>query len=452
MKKVELKCHDIDCSSGAGICKYQGKNITVPYLLPKEVGVVEIDEARSYNKYKLNRVLKPASNRIDPGCGIYSRCGSCHLLHMNYDSQINLKKDYVIKCLKENKIDSKINEVVTATTKEGYRNKMQVAYKMRDGEMIYGFYEEESHKVIPLKFCKVHTKKQNEICKSILDVMKQMKIAPYNEDKRTGIIRFVVVREAFKTNEILVTIVTNSEIFPGRSEFVKRLVNKCPYITTIIQNINKRKTSIILGDDEKLLYGKGFISESICNIDFKISSKTFFQVNPEATEKLYNKVLEYANLTGKEIVIDAYCGVGTIGMVLSSKAKEVYGVEVNKQSVINARQNAYDNKIKNIKFVCDDATEYLFELSKEKVDIDLVVMDPPRSGSTEKFIDSLCKLKPKKVIYISCEASTLARDLNYLFKKCKDYEIKEKTIVDMFVGTYHVETLVCLYKKTEKHI
>lgn len=452
MKKVELKCHDIDCSSGAGICKYQGKNITVPYLLPKEVGVVEIDEARSYNKYKLNRVLKPASNRIDPGCGIYNRCGSCHLLHMNYDSQINLKKDYVIKCLKENKIDSKINEVVTATTKEGYRNKMQVAYKMRDGEMIYGFYEEESHKVIPLKFCKVHTKKQNEICKSILDVMKQMKIAPYNEDKRTGIIRFVVVREAFKTNEILVTIVTNSEIFPGRSEFVKRLVSKCPYITTIIQNINKRKTSIILGDDEKLLYGKGFISESICNIDFKISSKTFFQVNPEATEKLYNKVLEYANLTGKEIVIDAYCGVGTIGMVLSSKAKEVYGVEVNKQSVINARQNAYDNKIKNIKFVCDDATEYLFELSKEKVDIDLVVMDPPRSGSTEKFIDSLCKLKPKKIIYISCEASTLARDLNYLFKKCKDYEIKEKTIVDMFVGTYHVETLVCLSKKTEKHI
>ena len=276
--------------------------------------------------------------------------------------------------------------------------------------------------------------------------MKQMKIAPYNEDKRTGVIRFVVVREASKTKEVLVTIVTNSEIFPGRNDFVKRLRSKCPFITSIVQNINKRKTSIILGEEEKVLFGSGYINEKICDINFKISSRTFFQVNPEQTEKLYNKALEYAELTGNEIVIDAYCGVGTIGMVLSSNAKEVYGVEVNKQSVINARQNAYENKIKNIKFVCEDATVYLHELAKENVDVDVVVMDPPRSGSTEKFMDALIKLSPKRIVYISCEASTLARDLKYFFSKTKNYVLKNKSIVDMFVGTYHIETVCVLTK------
>lgn len=446
MKKVELKCFDLDINNGQGLCKYQGKTISVNNMLPKEVGIVEIDEDRKYNKYKLVKILKKSNNRVDDGCSIYSKCGSCHLLHMDYESQIEYKKNYVSYCLKKEKLDGKIDTVIEASNKTGYRNKMQVAYKYKDNEMIYGFYEEETHRVIPLKNCKIQTKNQNEVCKAVLEIMKQMKIAPYNEDKRTGVIRFVVVREASKTKEVLVTIVTNSEIFPGRNDFVKRLRSKCPFITSIVQNINKRKTSIILGEEEKVLFGPGYINEKICDINFKISSRTFFQVNPEQTEKLYNKALEYAELTGNEIVIDAYCGVGTIGMVLSSNAKEVYGVEVNKQSVINARQNAYENKIKNIKFVCEDATVYLHELAKENVDVDVVVMDPPRSGSTEKFMDALIKLSPKRIVYISCEASTLARDLKYFFSKTKNYVLKNKSIVDMFVGTYHIETVCVLTK------
>ena len=447
MKKVEVKCIGLNIENGQGLCKVQGKIISVANFLPKESGLLEIDESRKYNKYKLIKLFKASPDRVDEKCDIYDKCGSCHLLHMNYNNQMKYKSDYVSDCLKKEKIDWKIDSEIRADNKEGYRNKMQVAFKQKDNEVIYGFYEEESHRIIPLKYCKVHSKRQNEIAKSFLEIMKQMKIMPYNEDKRTGVIRFLMIREAAVTKEILVTIVTNSEIFPGRSDFIKRLRNKCPYITSIVQNINKRKTSIILGDEEKVLYGPGYINEVLCGINFKISSKTFFQINHEQTEKLYNKIVEYADLKGKEIVIDAYCGVGTIGMLLSKNAKEVYGVELNKQSVINARQNAYENKIKNIKFVCDDATEYLYNLSKEKVNVDLIVMDPPRSGSTEKFLDALKKVNPKKIIYVSCEAKTLARDLKYFFDKNCKYEINNKSIVDMFVGTYHIETIVSLNGK-----
>ena len=267
MKKVEMKCIGLDIYTGGGIVKYQGKNIVVPYFLPKEVGVVEIDEDRKFNKYKLVKLYKADKDRVDENCPVYSKCGGCHLLHMNYPVQMEYKKSYVSFCLKNEKLDNKIDEEIWADSKTGYRNKMQVAYKQKDGEIIYGFYEEESHRIIPLKSCLVQSKNQNDICRAVMEIMKQMKIMPYNEDKRTGIIRFVVVREAKTTKEILVTIVTNGDVFPGRNDFIKRVRAKCPYITSIVQNINTRKTSIILGDEEKVLFGPGFINEKLCGIN-----------------------------------------------------------------------------------------------------------------------------------------------------------------------------------------
>ena len=270
--------------------------------------------------------------------------------------------------------------------------------------------------------------------------MKEMRIQPYNEDKRVGLVRFIMIREGFVSKEILVTIVTNSEIFPGRSEFVKRLRAKCPYITSIVQNINKRKTSIILGDEERVLFGPGYIVDTLSGINFKISSKTFYQINHEQTEKLYSVVKEYANLTGDETVLDAYCGVGTIGMTLASSSKKVIGVESNKQSVINARMNASENKIKNISFVCDDATEYI---QKTVDSFDVLIMDPPRSGSTDKFLSTINNKKIKRIVYVSCDAKTQARDIS----KLTNYKIMNKTLVDMFVGTYHIESVVLLSLK-----
>ena len=448
-KKLEVKCFDLN-DLGEGLFKI-GKTIeSASNLLPKEKAVVEELNTKfnASRKYRVVKILESSKDRIEPKCDVYRRCGSCHLLHMNYNKQIEFKYNYVSNALKEQKLNSKIDEVITADKKERYRNKMQVAFKSKiennRSDIVYGFYEEDTHKIIQLNDCLVQSQKQNEIIKTIAKIMKELKLMPYNEDKRTGLIRFVMVREAIKSDEILVVVVTNSDIFPSRSEFVKRLRAKCPYITSIVQNINTRKTSIILGDDERVLYGPGWIVDELCGLKFKISSKTFYQINPYQTEKLYNKVIEYANLSKDDVVLDAYCGVGTIGMVMAPHSGLVIGVESNKQSVINARDNAYHNKVKNIRFVNQDATEYLINDDNK---YDVVVMDPPRSGSTVKFLSALKKIAPKRIVYVSCEAKTLARDLKELVDK---YDITKKCIVDMFVGTYHIETVVLLTLKEFK--
>lgn len=446
-KKYELKCNRLN-NLGQGVALFNKKEITVPYFLPKEVGIVEVENRNDVTKGKLVKLIKESNIRHNTSCGVYQKCGSCHLLHMKYEEQLNYKKELVESYFKKEKVNARFKEVIASEFKTNYRNKMQVAYKLKDNKIVYGFYEEDSHRVIPFEKCLVQTDKQNEICKTVALIMKELKIAPYNEDRRVGVIRFVLIREAFKTNQILVTIVTNGEMFPGRNEFVKRLKNKCPYITTIIQNYNSRKTSIILGDQERVLYGPGYILDILCGIKFKLSSKTFYQVNPLQAEKLYNKALEFANFSKDDIIIDAYCGVGTIGMVASKNVKEVYGVESNKTSVKYARDNAYENKIKNIRFVNQDATEYLVELAKEKIKVDGVIMDPPRSGSTPAFLNSLKVLKPKKIVYISCGPDTLARDLKYLVD---EYKITNTALVDMFVGTYHIESIVMLNLKEPKN-
>lgn len=440
VKKVELKCNSLN-ERGQGIGQYGKETFAIPNFLPKEVGIFSVDEEQKYQKFKLIKLLKTSPARTDVKCDVFTSCGGCQLLHMKYVEQIAFKKEFVEERFKNAKLPPKIDTVIQADKQTEYRNKMQVAYKYREGKIVYGFYEEESHRIIHLNNCLVQSERQNEIVRYIQQIMQQLKLQPYNEDKRTGLIRFILVREAHITKEVMVVVVTNGDQFPGRSEFVKRLRDKFPYITTIIQNINTRKTSIILGEEERTLFGKGYIEDYLCDIKFKISAKAFFQINPEQTEKLYQKVEEYAALTGTEVVVDAYSGVGTIGMVLAKKAKQVIGVESNKQAVSNASANAYENKIKNIKFYCNDATEFLKQMAKDQVAIDVLVMDPPRSGSTMEFLNAINQLKPQKVIYVSCDPTTLVRDLKVLEG---DYRIENKTIVDMFVGTYHVETVVLL--------
>lgn len=445
-KKFNVTCIGLN-DFGEGEFKV-GKSIySVNNLLPKEKAIVIENDYQGIKKFQLYKITSPSKLRCDVNCKVYNKCGGCQLLHMSYDNQIKFKVDYVNKCFKEKKINAKVMEIVKADFIDGYRNKMQVAYKLKDKDIIYGFYEDKTHRIINNNYCQVQSKEQNEIANNVAKIMKELSIPPYNEDKRTGLIRFLIVRFSVYSKEILVTIVTNGKEFKARSEFVKRLRARCPYISTIVQNINTRKTSIILGDEEIVLFGKGYITEEINGIKFNISSQTFFQVNPYQVSKLYSKVSEYLALTNKETVIDCYCGVGTIGMILAPSAKVVYGVESNKISVLNARNNSYNNKIKNIHFVIDDATDYLNKLAKENVKIDALVLDPPRSGSTELFLNSVNKLKPNKVCYVSCEASTLARDLQILLK---EYVIKKVGIVDMFVGTYHVETVVLLTRKDLK--
>lgn len=379
-----------------------------------------------------------------PKCSIYSKCGGCSFPHDNYDATIEYKKNYVIDAFKKEKLDVYLDKVITTSNPFGYRNKMQLAFGNNKGKTSFGFYEENSHKVVDLDYCLVHTKLQNDIAFYIREIVEKLRLKPYDEDRKIGLLRHILIKESFSKNQVMVVIVTSTDIFPGRNDFVKLLRAKFPVVSTVIHNVNPRKTSIILGDKERILFGKGFIEDELCGLNFKIASKTFYQVNPEITNKMYNTVLEYASLSKNDVVLDSYSGVGTIGMILSKQAKEVISVESNSQSVKAAIINAKNNNIKNVKFVCEDATKFIADLAKENYKLDVLIMDPPRSGSTEEFLNNVNKLLPKKVVYVSCDPLTLVRDLKILMRK---YKIVKTSLFDMFCWTKHVESCVLLERR-----
>lgn len=377
-------------------------------------------------------------------CKYFKSCGNCQLLTKTYQDTLIFKLNHVNNCLKKYNIRDKVSEIIPSDKAFGYRNKMIIGYKYAGGKIISGFYEENSHKIVDIDNCLMHSELQNQIAREIKKIFTDLKIRPYDEDRKNGLIRYVLIREAIFKKEILITIVTSSDIFPARGEVVKRIRNISPAIKTIIQNINPRKTSIVLGEKERVLFGPGFIKDEMCGITFNITSKAFYQVNPIQTIKLYGKVIEHSNFNGNETIIDAYSGVGTIGMILSSSVKQVISVENNKQSVSAAIVNAKNNNINNVKFVCDDATNFIMNLAKDKQKVDAIIMDPPRSGSTPEFLNSAISLRPRKIIYVSCDPSTLARDLQVLNKV---YKIDKITCVDMFCWTEHVETVVNLIRR-----
>lgn len=378
-------------------------------------------------------------------CKISNKCGSCQLLDKEYEETLKIKLSHVNELFKKNNINYVIKEINPSENKIKYRNKMIVGFKYINNDIIAGFYEENSHKIIAMDSCLMHSDIQNKIVQEIIKIMKQLKLRPYDEDRRNGLIRYLLIKEGFKTNELMVVIVTGQEVFPGSNEFCKRIRSISPNIKTIVQNINTRKTSVVLGDKEKILFGNGYISDYLFDLRFNITSKSFFQVNPKQAERLYSKVMEYATLDNTKTIIDAYSGVGTIGMYLSKFCKNVISVENNKQAFLAAIYNAKVNNIKNVKFYNDDATLFIKDLAYNKEKIDLIIMDPPRTGSTEEFIMSCVKLRPNKIVYVSCGPDTLARDLKLFLKN--NYFISKASCFDMFCFSNHIETVVCLERK-----
>ena len=380
-------------------------------------------------------------------CKYFKTCGNCQFLDKEYSETLKFKRDLVYKNFHNNGFDININNIIQAEENFHYRNKMIISYKFQHGKLISGFYQENSHQVVDISFCVMHSSIQNEILKQLKKIFDDLKIRAYDEDTKRGLLRYVLLREAFFTKEILITIVTSSDIFPSRSEVIKRIRDISPRIKTIIQNINPRKTSIVLGEKEKILFGQGFIIDKLGDFSFRITSKSFYQVNPLQTLKLYSQIRELASFQGYETIIDAYSGVGTIGMFLSNDVREVVCVENNKQAVSAAILNAKINQIKNITFICDDATHYLKKLSQTSARIDAIIMDPPRSGSTVEFLKAIIHFKPSKIIYVSCNPETLVRDLKELKTA---YQISNVVCVDMFCWTNHVETIVLLCLKEPK--
>ena len=366
------------------------------------------------------------------------KCGGCEFQGMPYAEQLRHKEKRVRILL-----DSfgKVYPIIGMKDPYHYRNKVHAVFdRDRRGNAISGVYQKGTHKVVPVDSCMIEDQKADEIIVTIRGLLKSFKIKTYDEDTQYGLLRHVLIRRGFSTGEIMVVLVTASPVFPSKNNFVKALRKVHPEITTAVQNINDRGTSMVLGARDVVLYGKGYIEDKLCGCTFRISPQSFYQVNPVQTEILYQKAIEAAGLTGKETVLDAYCGIGTIGLIAASKAKQVIGVELNKEAVRDAIKNAKRNQTKNIMFYCEDAGEFMLKMAAEDQQLDVVFMDPPRSGSSEVFLNCLAKLAPKKVVYVSCNPETLARDIRILKKK--GYQMQEAWPVDMFPFCDHVETVV----------
>ena len=379
-------------------------------------------------------------------CSISKKCGSCQYQGVPYKEQLAAKQKRMKKLLGK---FANVKPIIGMDDPFYYRNKVHAVFdRDKKGNIICGTYEAKTHKVVPIEECMIEDKISQEIIRTIRDMLKSFRIKTYDEDTGYGLLRHVLVRRGFSTDEIMVVLVIGSPIFPSKNNFVKALRKKYPQITTVVLNVNDKKTSMVLGERDIVIYGKGYIRDTLCGCTFRISPQSFYQVNPVQTEILYKTAIEYAGLGRKETVIDAYCGIGTIGLVAAKRAKNVIGVELNPDAVRDARINAKENKITNAHFYQGDAGEFMENMAENGEHADVVFMDPPRTGSDKKFMTSVIKLNPSRIVYISCGPETLARDLEYLTKH--GYDVRKIQPVDMFSFTDHCENICLLTKKFEK--
>ena len=442
-------CVDLS-HEGKGVVKVDKDVYFVPGMFPGEEGEIAFSYMRAGVRFgKLVRLTKISPHRIEPRCKICSACGGCSFQQLDYPSQLEYKTAKVKEQFRKiAKMDVSPLLCIGMENPYFYRNKIQMPFgKDSRGNLYCGFYKENTHVIVPVDTCYI----EDERAKAVLDAVKKLgksfRIEPYQEDEGRGFLRHVLIRAAKHKPEVMVVLVTYKDAFPSRSNFVKALLRECPFITTVVQNVNSRHTNVILGEFERVLYGPGFIEDVLCGITFRISAKSFYQVNPIMTERLYEEAIRAAKLSGEEVVFDAYSGIGTIGMVASRHCKSVIAVEIVKEAVIDARSNAKKNGIENVSFYCDDASSFMVRMAEKKQKVDVVFLDPPRKGSDARCLDAICKLSPSRVVYVSCDPSTLARDVAYLNKK---YSLESVQPVDMFPHTPHVETVAMLRLKDSK--
>lgn len=387
--------------------------------------------------------MEKAVDKKKSRCPYFKKCGACQMIDTPYDKQLRQKHAHVAELLEPY---TRVAAFVGMEEPEHYRCKVHAVFTHdKKGNPVSGIYREGTHDVVPIDSCLLEDQKADAIIASIRGMLKSFKIKTYDEDNGYGLLRHVLIRIGKKTGEIMVVLVTVSPIFPSKNNFVKALLKEHPEITTIVLNVNDKQTSMILGDKEKPMYGPGFIYDECCGMRFKISPKSFYQVNPIQQEVLYNKAIELADLKGTEVALDCYSGVGTIGIIASPHVKEVISVELNPDAVKDAKLNAKINNVENITFYENDATRFMQQMADSGDKVDLVFMDPPRAGSTPEFISSMIALNPEKVVYISCSPDSLARDLELITKG--GYKVKKAVPVDMFPFTRSIETVVCLTKR-----
>ncbi|MFZ0445769.1 MAG: 23S rRNA (uracil(1939)-C(5))-methyltransferase RlmD [Bacillus sp. (in: firmicutes)] len=430
---------------GAGVAKVEGYPIFVPNGLPDEKARIKIVKVnKGYGFGKLMEIIEPSPHRIDAPCSIYKECGGCQLQHLSYEGQLLAKEKQVRDVLQRiGKLeDVKVHPVLGMENPWHYRNKSQVPIGEHEGGLIGGFYQQRSHQIIDMKTCLIQQQKNDEVIQKVKEICSRNGVRAYNEEKHKGDLRHIMIRYGAVSGEVMIVLVTRTNELPNKNEIVEEIAASIPDVKSVVQNINSKKTNVILGEQTKVLWGEEVIYDSIGAIKFAISARSFYQVNPEQTKVLYDKALEYAGLNGNETVIDAYCGIGTISLFLAQKAGKVYGVEIVPEAIEDAKRNAALNGITNVEFAVGEAETVIPNWYEEGVQADVLVVDPPRKGCDEKLLQTILSMKPKKVVYVSCNPATLARDLRIL--EDGGYKTSEVQPVDMFPQTTHIETVTRL--------
>lgn len=434
---------------GEGIAKIDNFTIFIPEAIKKEkikIHIVKVNTSFAFAK--IIEIIEKSEDRVlENDCDTYTRCGGCSLRHIKYNETLNMKKDMVQNLVnKELDGEVQVNNVVGMESPEYYRNKLQYPIgKDKNNKVVMGVFAGRSHDVIKTDHCLIQNKKSQEVANFIYQYIFKNNLSVYDEIKKAGLLRHLVIKIGIKTNEIMCIFVVNGIELPGKDDLVQRLVQKFPEIKTILLNRNTKNTNVILGKNNTILYGEGYIYDRLDEYEFKISPLSFYQTNPIQTEKLYHLAMEEANLNKGDIVLDLYCGIGTIGILTSRYVKKVYGIEIIEEAINDAKENAKINKIQNIEFIVGDVENTLDKLmKKERILPSVIFVDPPRKGLEKNAIDNILKIEAKKVIYISCNPKTMVRDLKDLKEK---YNIKSVTPVDMFPYTSHIECVTLLTLK-----
>lgn len=432
---------------GEGISKIDGTPIFIDNGIKGEKIKIKIVKVLSSHAFgKIIEIIKKSKYRKNEDCDTARICGGCNLRHIDYDFTIEMKKTAVENTMKKSLgRDVKVDEVIKMEEPFNYRNKLQYPVGVSEnGTVVMGVYAERSHRIIETRECKIQDTLSQKIANTIYDFLLHNNIRVYNEKTLKGSIRHIIIRIGKKTNEVMVTLVTNDDI-EKQKELVELLTTSFPEIKTIAKNINKKNTNVILGDKTEIIYGDGYIYDFLGDKKFKISPLSFYQVNPIQTEKLYSKAVEYAELTGKETIFDLYCGIGTIGIFASDNVKKIYGIETIKEAIDDAIENAKLNRVDNSEFFVGDVEKVLPELIKtRKLSADAVFIDPPRKGCDEIALDTLLEVLPKRIVYVSCNPATLARDVKILEEK---YTLQKLAICDMFPFSHHIESIAVLTLK-----
>lgn len=434
-------------SSGEGVGRYNGFTVFVKNALPEEIVQAEIVLVKkNYAVGVLKQLIKAASERTEPICPVYEECGGCQLQHLSYAGQLKMKQQQVLDALTRiGHLDVEVLPVIGCSNPWNYRNKMQFPAAVNtEGKINIGCYAAATHSVIDTGSCLIQKEANNEVLTTVRKWMQRFGISAYDEKTGKGLVRHVMGRVGVHSGEVMAVLITSAYDIPHKKELIEWLEKYVPGLVSVVQNINKKPTNVVMGSKTRVLYGRPTITDSLGALSFNISAQSFFQVNSEQAEKLYNKALEYAALNGNETVVDVYCGTGTISLYLAKHAAQVYGIEIVPPAIEDAKKNAADNNCHNAEFILGDAAEKLPELLAQGVQPDVVIVDPPRAGCEQKVLQAIADVKPKRIVYVSCNPASLARDLAYLAER--DYKALAAQPVDMFPMTSHVETVVSLSK------